>query len=123
MRRTKARARSPQAAAATFQARIRDGVVGRATRAGRDPRRAVAGEASDAVDTCGLKGLGESHRRQDGGEPPGEHRRARPRGAEQEDIMGRTPASASACPKILGMPTDSDVHPFFKRKYRCEAPS
>jgi hypothetical protein len=40
------------------QPRIRDGVVGRATRARRDPRRAVAGEAGDArevggVDRCG----------------------------------------------------------------------
>jgi hypothetical protein len=31
------------------QPRLRDGVVGRATRAGRDPRRPVAGKASDAV--------------------------------------------------------------------------
>jgi hypothetical protein len=47
------------------EARIRDGVVGRATRAGRDPRRAGAGEARDEVDTRGLDGLGEGHRRQD----------------------------------------------------------
>src|SRR4029453_7886157 len=33
------------------QPRIRDGLVGRAKRAGRDQRRAVAGEARDAVDT------------------------------------------------------------------------
>jgi hypothetical protein len=44
--------------AAADQPRIREGVVGRATRAGRDPRRAVAGEARDArevggVDRCG----------------------------------------------------------------------
>jgi hypothetical protein len=50
------------------QPRIRDGVVGRATRAGRHPRRAVAGEAGDAVDTRGLNRLGQGHRRQDGGE-------------------------------------------------------
>jgi hypothetical protein len=64
------------------QPRIRDGVVGRATRAGRDHRRPVAGEASDAVDPRGLNRLGEGHRRQDRGQPPGQHRRARPRGAE-----------------------------------------
>ena len=45
--------------AATDQPRIRDGVVGRATRAGRDPRRAVAGEAGDAVDAGGVEGVGE----------------------------------------------------------------
>jgi hypothetical protein len=56
--------------AAPNQPRIRDGVVGRATRAGRDQRRAVAGETRDAGDTRGLNGLGEAHRRQDGGEPP-----------------------------------------------------
>jgi hypothetical protein len=56
----------------------------RATRAGRDQRRAVAGEARDAVDTRGLNGLGEGHRRQDGGEPPCQHRLARPRGAKEQ---------------------------------------
>jgi hypothetical protein len=81
--------------ASADQPRIRDGMVGRATWAGRDQRRAIAREASDAMDTRGLHGLGEGHRRQDGGEPPGEHRLARPRGAEQEDVMVRTPASAS----------------------------
>jgi hypothetical protein len=74
------------------QPRIRDGMVGRATRAGRDQRRPVAGEAGDAVDTRGLNRLGEGHRRQDGGQPPCQHRRARPRGAEQEQIMVKTPA-------------------------------
>jgi hypothetical protein len=34
-------------------------VVGRATWAGRDPHRAVGGEARDAVYTLGLKGLGQ----------------------------------------------------------------
>jgi hypothetical protein len=58
---------------------------------GRDPRRAVAGKADDAVDTRRLNGLGEGHRRQDGGEAAGQHRLARPRGAEQEYIMVGTP--------------------------------
>jgi hypothetical protein len=35
--------------APTDEPHIRDGVVGRATRAGRDQRRAVAGEADDMV--------------------------------------------------------------------------
>jgi hypothetical protein len=72
--------------------RIRDGVVRGATRAGRDPRRAAAGEDGDAVDPRGLHGLGEGHRRQNGGEPSCQHRLARPRGAEQEHIVDRTPA-------------------------------
>jgi hypothetical protein len=50
------------------QPRIGDGVVGGATRAGRDPRRAVAGQAGDAVEARGLNGLGKGHRRQDRGE-------------------------------------------------------
>ena len=74
---------------------IREGLVGRATRARRDPRRAVASEAGDAVDTRGLNGLREGHRRQDGGEAACEHRLARPWGAEQEQIMVRTPAFVS----------------------------
>jgi hypothetical protein len=45
--------------ASADQPRIRDGMVGRATWAGRDPHRAGAGEARDAVDTRGLKGLGQ----------------------------------------------------------------
>ena len=45
-----------------------------ATRPGCHPRRAVAGEPGDAVDARGLTGLGKGHRRQDGGEPPHQHR-------------------------------------------------
>jgi len=44
-------------------------MVGRAKRAGSDRRHAVASGASDAVDTRGLKSLGEGHRRQNGGVP------------------------------------------------------
>jgi hypothetical protein len=67
-----------------------------ATRTGGDRGRAVAGEARDAVDACGLEGFGEGHRRQDGDQPPSQHRLARPRGAEQEEIMYGTPAWPSA---------------------------
>jgi hypothetical protein len=56
--------------------RLRWSGEGRA-RASGDHRRTVAGEAGDAVDTRGLNGLGERHRRQNRGEPPGQHRRAR----------------------------------------------
>jgi hypothetical protein len=55
---------------------VRDGVVRSATRAGGDQGGAVAGEAGDAVDACGLNSLGEGHRQQDSGESPGQHRRA-----------------------------------------------
>jgi hypothetical protein len=41
--------------------RSRERVVGRATRAGRDPRRAVAGEARHAVDARDLDGLSQAH--------------------------------------------------------------
>jgi hypothetical protein len=75
--------------APTDQPRIRDGVVGRATRAGRDPRRTVAGEAGDAVDTRGLKDLGEGHRRQDGGQSPCQHRLARPRGPSKRTLWAQ----------------------------------
>ena len=63
-----------------------------------------AGEAGDAVDTRGLNGLGEGHRRQNGGEAPGQHRLARPGRTKQEDIMVTTPASASASPEALEVP-------------------
>jgi hypothetical protein len=40
---------------AADQPRIRDGLVGRATRAGDDQRRAIAGAAGDAVDAGGVE--------------------------------------------------------------------
>src|SRR5262249_9706724 len=67
-------------------------LMGDTTRTGGDQGGAIASEAGDAVDARGLKGFGEGHGRQDGGESPGQHRRARPRRAEQEHIMVRTPA-------------------------------
>jgi hypothetical protein len=48
-----------------------------------------------ATRTGGLKGVGEGHGRYNRGETAGQHRLARSRGAEQEHIMVRTPASAS----------------------------
>jgi len=41
--------------------------MGRAKRAGRDPRRAVAGAAGDVMDVGGLEGLGQGHVREDSG--------------------------------------------------------
>jgi hypothetical protein len=52
------------------------------------------------MDACGLNGFGQGHRRQDGGESPCQHRLASPRGAEQEEIMVKTPAFASVSPII-----------------------
>jgi hypothetical protein len=46
---------------------IGDDVMRGAARAGRDQGRPGAREASDAIDTGGLKGVGEGRRRQDGG--------------------------------------------------------
>jgi hypothetical protein len=45
--------------AAADQPRIRDSVMGRAKQTGRDQRRAVAGEAGDAMDAGGVEGVGE----------------------------------------------------------------
>jgi hypothetical protein len=90
---------------------MRNGVMGGATRADRHPCGAVAGEASDTMDTCGLNGFGQGHPRHDGREPPGQHRLASPRGAEQEEIVVRTPASHSASPWRLGEQMACAVNP------------
>jgi hypothetical protein len=73
---------------------------GGVAQSGSDERGAVADKAGDAVDARGLKGLGEGHRRQDGGESAGQHRRARPWGTKEEDVVGRTPALCSASLRI-----------------------
>jgi hypothetical protein len=98
--------------AAADQPRIRDGVVGRATRPRRDQRCAVASEAGDAVDTCGLNRLGEGHRREDGREAACQPRLATAR-VEPEEMMVRTPAQPSAVPPREGMgsATTADVEP------------
>jgi hypothetical protein len=70
--------------------------MGGAERPGRDLCHAVADAACDEVNAHGLNGFGEGHRWQDRSEPVRQHRLARPRGAEDEDIMGRMPASRSA---------------------------
>jgi hypothetical protein len=58
------------------------------------------------VDAGGVEGFEQGRRRQDGGEPARQHRRARPRGAKEEQIMGRTPAYHFASPMSLRMPMD-----------------
>ena len=72
----------------------------------RAPARAVAGLAEQLTRQRLLRrpalvpyaNAQEGHRRQDGGEPPGQHRLARPWGTKEEQIWVRTPASASALP-------------------------
>ncbi len=49
--------------------------MGRATRPRRNHRRAIAGEAGDALEADGVEGFGEGHRRQDGKEATREPRR------------------------------------------------
>jgi hypothetical protein len=77
-----------------------------ATGAGGDQGGAVAGETGDTVDPHRLDGLGEGHRGQDGGEPPGQHGLARPGRANEEDVMVRTPAYHFASPMSLRMLMD-----------------
>ena len=49
------------------------------------------------------EGVGEAHRGQDGGQPARQPRRPHPGRADEEDMMGRTLASASALPLPLRM--------------------
>ena len=81
----------------------------------------VAGAVDDAVDARDLDGFGERHRREDGGEPPCQHRLVRPGGAEQEHIMGRTPAYHFALPRSLGMPMDPLLNLLVKLSNQYEA--
>jgi hypothetical protein len=71
----------PRHLAPTDQPFTRDCIVGGAIRVRRDDRRAVAGEASDAVHAGGIEGIGEGHLWQDGGEPARPHRLPRPGGS------------------------------------------
>jgi hypothetical protein len=67
----------------------REGVVGRATRAGYDPRRTIPREGSDAMNARGLQRFGETHRWQNGGQPPRQHRFPDPRWAEEQQVVIR----------------------------------
>jgi len=50
------------------------------------------------VDARGLDGLGEGHRREGGGEAPGQHRLARAREAQQQKAVVGTPVSDFTLP-------------------------
>jgi hypothetical protein len=75
--------------APTDPPRVRNGVVGGATRACGDQGGAVAGEAGDAVNAGGVKGFGQGHRWQDGGESPGQPRLGRPRGPSRRMLWSQ----------------------------------
>jgi hypothetical protein len=61
------------------------------------------------VDVRGLKGFRQRHRRQEGGEPPGQPRLPRPRGAEQQNVMNTTPASPLPSRPRLGVGADHEA--------------
>jgi hypothetical protein len=67
-----------------------------AARAGRYQGYAAVYEADHAVDAHGLRGFGQHLRQQGGGEVARQPRRARSGRAEQEEMMVRTLARASA---------------------------
>jgi len=84
------------------QPRTREGVVGRATRAGRPQRLAVAGAAGDAVDARRLEGIGHGHGREDGGQPTGEHLPSPTGGPGASGYAGvaKLPQSSGPCRRI-----------------------
>jgi hypothetical protein len=61
----------------------------------RHEGHALANTAGHASEAHGVEGFGEVQRRQNGREPPRQHRLARPRGAEHEVVWVTTPASRS----------------------------
>jgi hypothetical protein len=81
--------------AAADQAHIGDGVVGGSEGARGDDGGAVAGQAGDARDAGGLQRCRPAHRRQEGDEASRQPRLPCPGGAEEQDVMDRTPASPS----------------------------
>jgi hypothetical protein len=80
---------------------IRDSMMGGAKRASRHQRGAVAGEAGDTMDACGLNGFGQSQRRQDGGESPCQPRRASPRRAKEAEVTVNIPTSPAVSRVML----------------------
>jgi hypothetical protein len=120
---------------AADQAHSGDGVMGDATRARRDGRRAVTGAAGAAVDARGLEGVGRAQRRQDGGEPPRQPRLPQPQWTEEAEMMVTAPASRVVWPPSLpraaaagdhaplgsAHPTLTQADPPCRRASRCRA--
>jgi hypothetical protein len=86
---------------AADQPHIRNRMMGGATRLRGHKGRAPAGQAGNAMDARGVDRLGQSHLRQDRREAARQPRGPRPRGTQQEDVMVKTPASASPAPPAL----------------------
>jgi hypothetical protein len=66
-----------------------------AKRPGGDQGGVVTGAAGDTVDPRRLDGLSQGHRGQDGGAPARQPRLPRPGWANEEDVVGITPALCS----------------------------
>jgi hypothetical protein len=75
------------------QPRIRNGMMGGATRARRHQRGAGTGETDDAADARGLDGLGQGHVGQDGRETSRQRQRASSCRPQYEQIMPECPHS------------------------------
>jgi hypothetical protein len=88
--------------------------MGDGTRTGCDQSGAVTSEAGDAVNTRGLKGLGQGHLGEDRLQAPGKHRFPCSRKSQEKDVMGRTPAYhvVSAVPHRI--PMDPLLHRLVK---------
>jgi hypothetical protein len=80
---------------AADRAHSRDGVMGGTKRAGGDEGGAGLTSARDAVNARGLNGFGQGHRRQEGGEPPGQPRLARSEWIQEQDVGVTTSAFGS----------------------------
>src|SRR5256885_11991606 len=82
----------------------------RAERPSRHERLADRQHARHGVNLRGLVCLVETHLREDGGEPPGEHRLAAARRADHQNVM--RPAAVTSCRRL------PDPKPFTSPKYK-----
>src|SRR5262249_25696962 len=85
----------PRPVAAADQSHIRHGGMRGPNGAGGGPRPARPGAAGHTGAARGLEGFRHGHGGPEGGEAPRQPRRAGPWRAQEEDIVGRTPASRS----------------------------
>lgn len=74
------------------QARVGDRARRGTERTLGDHRSVGAGAAGHTRDARRLQRFGQTHRRQDGGQPTRQHRLAHSWWAQEEDVVGRTPA-------------------------------
>jgi hypothetical protein len=71
---------------------IRDGMMWGAKGAAGDQGRAPTGEAGDAMHPGGIEGVGQAHRRLEGGQAARQPRCHRARRTQKEDVVVTTPA-------------------------------